>query len=286
MNKDRETVIIVRKKKVHGHGHHGGAWKVAFADFMTSMMALFLVLWLITQSSDVRAAIAGYFQDPLGRASEFGSSIIQGEGAQAASPRPISQTQIVDLRRDRLQMLGERIRQALAKSPSFGDAARHIEVDFTDEGLRIQLLEDSSGVFFQTGSAHPSAAGVALLGLLGEQLATMSNAVTVDGYTDAVPYSDNQSTYTNWELSADRANASRRILIAGGLRERQVVQVRGHADRDLRVPDQPSAPSNRRVTITMLFDSDDDVLAKVDSLRRGVLGAMPGVPPARSPAKP
>ncbi len=281
MNKDRETIIIVRKKKVHGHGHHGGAWKVAFADFMTSMMALFLVLWLITQSSDVRAAIAGYFQDPLGRASEFGSSIIQGEGAQAASPRPISQTQVVDLRRDRLQMLGEKIRQALSKSPQFGDIARHIEIDFTDEGLRIQLLEDSTGVFFQTGSAHPSVAGVALLGLLGEQLVTMPNAVTVDGYTDAVPYSDGQSTYTNWELSADRANASRRILIAGGLRERQVVQVRGHADHDLRVPDNPSAPTNRRVTITMLFDSDDNVLATVDSLRRGVLGAIPGAPAHR-----
>src|SRR5919201_2572259 len=107
MNRDRETIIIVRKKKAHGHGHHGGAWKVAFADFMTSMMALFLVLWLVTQSSDVRAAIAGYFQDPLGRADEFGSSIIQGEGAQAASPRPIPQPQITELRVDRLQVLGE-----------------------------------------------------------------------------------------------------------------------------------------------------------------------------------
>src|ERR671930_1359481 len=128
MNKDRETVIIVRKKKGHGHGHHGGAWKVAFADFMTSMMALFLVLWLITQSSDVRSAIAGYFQDPLGRANEFGSSILQGEGAQAMNPRPISQPQITDIRRDRLQVLGEQIRQELAQSVEFGDIAKQIEV--------------------------------------------------------------------------------------------------------------------------------------------------------------
>src|SRR5919108_4414775 len=100
-NKELKPTIIIKKVKGHGGGHHGGAWKVAFADFMTSMMALFLVLWLVTQSSDVRAAIAGYFQDPLGRADEFGSSIIPGEGAQAANPRPILQTQLTNLRRDR-----------------------------------------------------------------------------------------------------------------------------------------------------------------------------------------
>jgi chemotaxis protein MotB len=247
---------------------------------MTAMMALFLVLWLVTQSSDVRSAIAGYFQDPLGRANEFGSSIIPGEGAQAASPRPISQTQLADLRRDRLQMLGERIRQALAKYPDFGELASHIEIDFTDEGLRIQLLEDSSGVFFVAGSAHPRAAGVALLGLLGQQLSTMRNTVLVDGYTDAVPYSNTQSTYTNWELSSDRANASRRILLAGGLHEGQVAQVRGHGDRDLRFPDAPTSASNRRVTITMLFDTPGDSLAIVDSLRKGILGALTAPIPA------
>src|SRR5919197_280403 len=245
MNKDRETVIIVRKKKGHGHGHHGGAWKVAFADFMTSMMALFLVLWLITQSSDVRSAIAGYFQDPLGRANEFGSSILKGEGAQAMNPRPISQPQITDIRRDRLQVLGEQIRQELAQSVEFGDIAKQIEVELTSEGLRIQLLEDSSGVFFDPGSAHPRPVGVALLGLLGQRLAGMPNSVVVDGYTDAVPYSDAKAaTYSNWELSADRANTARRIMVAGGLQQQQVVQVRGHADRDLRVPAQPSAASN------------------------------------------
>ncbi len=252
-NKQRETIIIVRKKKRHGHGHHGGAWKVAFADFMTSMMALFLVLWLITQSSDVKSAIAGYFQDPLGRASEFGSSIIPGEGAQAANPRPIPQPQVTDIRRDRLQVLGERIRQMLSRSVDFGKLANHIEIDLTNEGLRIQLLEDSNGVFFETGSAHPRPAGVALLGAIGEQLATVPNAVVVDGYTDAIPYAP-AAAYTNWELSADRANAARRILIAGGLHPPQIREVRGHADRSLRVPDDPSSPKNRRVTITMRFD--------------------------------
>jgi chemotaxis protein MotB len=275
VNKDRETIIIVRKKKVYGHGHHGGAWKVAFADFMTSMMALFLVLWLITQSSDVRAAIAGYFQDPLGRADEFGSSIIQGEGAQAANPRPITQPQLTEMRRDRLQVLGERIRQTLKQSPQFEDLAKQIEIELTGEGLRIQLLEDSSGVFFETGSAHPRPLVAALLGLVGRQLATLPNKVVVDGYTDAVPYSGAQGTYTNWELSSDRANTARRILVAGGLADGQMVQVRGHADRELRIPSDPSAPSNRRVTITMLFDE----ATAVDSL-----AATPAVPDTAAPA--
>jgi chemotaxis protein MotB len=286
MNKDRETIVVVRRKKSHGHGHHGGAWKVAFADFMTSMMALFLVLWLVTQSSDVKSAIAGYFQDPLGRANEFGSSIIQGEGAQAANPRPIAQAQITDLRRDRLQVLGEQIKKALRQSVEFGEIAQQIEIDLTSEGLRIQLLEDSSGVFFETGSAHPRPVGMALLALIGRQLATMPNAVMVDGYTDAVPYSNLQATYTNWELSADRANTARRILVAGGLRGAQVAQVRGHADRDLRIAAEPSAPSNRRVTITMLFEDlpPGDSLAATSGLREGALGASPPVDTIMRPA--
>jgi chemotaxis protein MotB len=254
VNKDRETIIIIRKKKGHGGGHHGGAWKVAFADFMTSMMALFLVLWLITQSSDVRAAIAGYFQDPLGRADEFGSSIIPGEGAQAATPHVSLQPQLADLRRNQLQALGERIRQTLQQSPQFKALAKQVEVELTDEGLRISLLEDSSGVFFESGSAHPLPLSAALLQVLAGELADLPNSVTIDGYTDAVPYSNAQANYTNWELSADRANTARRILVAGGLRSAQVQQVRGHADRDLRIPSEPSAPSNRRVTITMLFE--------------------------------
>jgi chemotaxis protein MotB len=151
-------------------------------------------------------------------------------------------------------VLGERIRQTLQHSVQFEDLAKQIEIELTSEGLRIQLLEDSTGVFFETGSAHPRPLAAALLSLLGRQLATLPNDVVVDGYTDAVPYSNAQGTYTNWELSADRANTARRIMVTGGLTDHQVVQVRGHADRDLRLPSSPAAASNRRVTITMLFD--------------------------------
>ena len=254
MNKARETIIIVRKKRGHGSKHHGGAWKVAFADFMTSMMALFLVLWIVTQSSDVREAIAGYFQDPLGRANEFGATIIKGEASQNMDPRPVNQSDVTRIQQKLLAKLGQHIRQRLEESPDFKGLSNHIEIKVTDEGLQIQLLEDSLGVFFETGSAIPRPAVSQLLEVLGQELGTLPHRVMIEGYTDAVPY-HMAAKYTNWELSADRANAARRIMILGGLSSGQIWEVRGHADRELRLPDQPTAASNRRVTITMMFDT-------------------------------
>jgi chemotaxis protein MotB len=274
VNKDRETIIIVRKKRPHGHAHHGGAWKVAFADFMTAMFALFLVLWLVNQSSDVRAAIAGYFQDPLGRAEEFGSSILKGDGAQAANPRPIAEPQITDLRRDRLQRMGEQIKRRLSRSIEFRDLTPYIEIEVTDEGLRIQLLEDSAGVFFELGSAVPRPRAALLFAAIGNELATMPNGIMLDGYTDAAPY-DLAEHYSNWELSADRANTTRRIMVAGGLPEAQIMQVRGHGERDLREPEHPRSPRNRRVTITMLLGPED---VTVDSLAASVPESGDSVP--------
>ncbi len=253
MNKDREVPvrIIVRRKK-GGHGHHGGAWKVAFADFMTAMFALFLVLWLVNQSSDVKSAIAGYFQDPLGRADEFGSSILPGEGAQAATPRPLNQTQVIDLRRDRLRQLGEDLRHRVSEIPELAALSQNIEIELTSEGLRIQLIEDSSGTFFQTGRALPSEAGNRILALLGRELGRLPNHILIEGHTDARPYSGS-GEYTNWELSTDRANAARRIMQQAGLQPAQLAGIRGRADRDLRDPDDPYSARNRRVTIMVLL---------------------------------
>ena len=252
MNKAREQPIIIIKKKGHGHGHHGGAWKVAFADFMTAMFAMFLVLWIVGQSSDVKSAIAGYFQDPLGRADEFGSSIMPGEGAQSQSPRIMSPNQVVDLRRDRLRQLAEQIRQPVREVPALAEIAEHVEIEVTEEGLRVQLLEDSSGVFFETGSATPRSAGAELLKFLGQKLGSLPNAVVIEGHTDARPY-HRADGYSNWELSVDRANAARRIMEEGGLNDAQIQQVRGWADRKLYKPEQPEADANRRVTVMMLL---------------------------------
>jgi chemotaxis protein MotB len=252
VNKEREVPIIIVRKKVHAHAHHGGAWKVAFADFMTAMFALFLVLWLVNQSSDVKSAIAGYFQDPLGRANEFGSSIMPGEGAQSQVARPLNPADIVDLHTDRMQSMAKRLEERIQEQPSLQQVADKIEIRMTAEGLEIQLLEDSLGVFFEVGGSAPSLRGRQILALLGQELGKLPNPVLVSGYTDSRRY-QRPDGYSNWELSTDRANTTRRILMINGVADKRFTQVRGFADRELRVPRDPYAPSNRRVTITMLF---------------------------------
>jgi chemotaxis protein MotB len=252
-NKDRETPIIVIKKKVGGHGHHGGAWKVAFADFMTAMFALFLVLWLVNQSSDVKSAIAGYFQDPLGRASEFGSSIVPGEGAQTQMARPLAPAQVIDIRVDRLNRLAEQVKEKLGKIPALDSILSHVEITLTEEGLRIELLEDSTAMFFQSGSAALSPRGQSLLQVVGKELTAEVNQLEIEGHTDARPYAA-QNGYSNWELSADRANSARRILMDAGVSGGRVEEIRGMADRRLRYPKDPFDPRNRRISITVLLD--------------------------------
>ena len=286
MNKDREVPvrIIVRKKRGHG-GHHGGAWKVAMADFMTSMFALFLVLWLVNQSTDIKSAIAGYFQDPLGRATEYGSSILPGNGTQAATVRPLTPPDVLNMRRDRLQQMATHLEDRLKKVPNFTAIKPFIEIQITEEGLKIQLLEDSTGVFFETGRSTPSPRGREILGLLGEELGTLDNPVRIEGYTDARPYSGS-TPYSNWELSADRANAARRILTARGLPDRQITQIRGFADRALRDPDDPYAASNRRITITMLLDDASTPEALRDPVASAPAAGSNRAPGARVEARP
>jgi chemotaxis protein MotB len=286
VNKAREQPIIIIKKKVQGHGHHGGAWKVAFADFMTAMFAMFLVLWLVNQSSDVKSAIAGYFQDPLGRANEFGSSIMPGEGAQTQSPRIMSPSQVVDLQRDRLRQAAEQIKQEIREVPALSEIAEHVEITLTEEGLRIQLLEDSSGVFFESGNAAPKPVGAALLRFLGKTLGGLPNPVVVEGHTDAKPYA-RADGYSNWELSVDRANSARRLMQSGGLNAVQIQQVRGWADRRLRDPDHPRADANRRVTVTMLLPprqeaAPDTLAAHPDATSRDTTRAVAVAAPTDS----
>jgi chemotaxis protein MotB len=249
-----QPILIVRRGGRRHAGGHGGAWKVAFADFMTSMMCLFLVLWLVGQGSDVRMAIQGYFRDPLGTARYSGSSPVPGTGSTLAEGQRTSTAALLSLNRRRLQELGDRIRGRLEQSPEWKRMENQIEVQLTDEGLRIQLLEDSAGTFFESGNATPSRRGQDLLQFLALELATLPNPVVLEGHTDARPYVQ-RADYSNWELSADRANAARRILDGAGLRAGQLTQVRGYADRTLRTPDAPRDPRNRRVTILMLYQT-------------------------------
>ena len=230
-----QPIIVIKRVSGHG-GHHGGAWKVAYADFVTAMMSLFIVLWLMNSSEKIRKAVAGYFNDPKGTASLMGTTMTgTGETVQAANS-------------DNLQKLKDKLEQEIKARKELEKLRKQIEITITPEGLRIELIEDKNGTFYESGSARLSDNGQELLALLASELKTLPNNLLIEGHTDAAQYSG-VATYTNWELSADRANAARRLLQQDGVRSNQVTQVRGYADQLLRVKNNPFDPSNRRISI-------------------------------------
>lgn len=230
-----QPIIVIKRNSGHG-GHHGGAWKVAYADFVTAMMSLFIVLWLMNSSDKVKKAVAGYFNDPKGTGTMLGTTMTgTGETVTAAST-------------DNMQKLKEKLEQEIKAKANLQKLSKQIEITITPEGLRIELLEDKNGTFYQSGSARLSDSGQELLELLAAELKTLPNSLLIEGHTDAAQYSDDTS-YSNWELSADRANSARRLLQQDGVRSDQVTQVRGYADQLLRVKANPFDPSNRRISI-------------------------------------
>ena len=223
--------------------HHGGAWKVAYADFVTAMMSLFIVLWLMGSSEKVKAAVAGYFNDPKGTANLLGTTM-NGNG-EAVTTDPS----------DKLKKLKEKLEAEIKAKKELAKLSKQIEITITPEGLRIELLEDKDGTFYKSGSPQLSANGQALLTLLASELKTLPNSLLIEGHTDATQYSKD-ANYSNWELSADRANSARRLLQQGGVRADQVTQMRGYADQLLRVKSNPYDPSNRRISILVKNGSD------------------------------
>ena len=236
--KGRPIIVVRRKAAGHG-GHHGGAWKVAYADFVTALMALFIVLWLMGQDEEVKKAISAYFNNPTGTGKQIGTSVA-GLGNSIEVPK------------DDMSKLRERLQQALKAMPNFHNLKDHVEITITADGLRIELLENEAGMFFESGRAVPTENGSQLLSLLAEELGKLPNSMLIEGHTDSKPYSGD-ATYSNWELSADRANSARKIMQANGLRVDQVGQVRGFADRQLRHPEDPTNASNRRVSVIVQY---------------------------------
>jgi chemotaxis protein MotB len=227
-------VIIIKKKGGHA-GHHGGAWKVAYADFVTAMMAFFIVLWLMSASNQVKQAIGGYFRDPKGSSKTVGTNLV-GSGQNFS----LSKGDVKDIKAT--------LQKAIQKMAEFEKLKNQIEFTITPEGLRIELMETKNGTFFDVGSPELNQSGKDLLVILAQQLGTFPNKISIEGHTDSKPYSG-RSNYSNWELSADRANAARRLMQDHGLRPDQVTQVRGFADQRPRVVDHPEDPSNRRVSL-------------------------------------
>jgi chemotaxis protein MotB len=240
-------IIVRRKKGGHGGGHSGGAWKVAYADFVTAMMALFIVLWIVGQSAAVKQAISAYFKDPGVFTSGKAGGILQDAQKTTALPPPPVPVDTAAAEMEKLKTEAAKIEKAISGTPEFKRFIDRIHLTVTEEGLRIDLVEASEGLFFDIGKAHCKPETVKLLKVIATHLAGLQNWVVVEGYTDARPYGS--SGYSNWDLSTDRANSARTVLEAGGLRKNQIIQVRGFADRKLRVPEKPMDFSNRRVSI-------------------------------------
>src|SRR6202051_4894496 len=269
-----EQPIIIKKKGGHG-GHHGGAWKVAYADFVTAMMALFIVLWLMNSSKPIQEAVGGYFRDPKGVAQKKGSAV---DGAGQAAPVG-KQFDMGKLKSD--------LMKAMQKLADFEKLKKQIELTLTPEGLKIEMMENPNGTFFENGKAQPTPDLQELLKVLSVEVGKLPNPVSIEGHTDSKPFSDSR-TYGNWELSTDRANAARRMMQDSGLRPGQVVQVRGYADQDLREPQQPEDASNRRVTLIIQYVKTEQAAAFTSN------GSLPPAkqlnaaptPPAMAPAAP
>jgi chemotaxis protein MotB len=259
----KAPIIVIKKKGGHG-GHHGGAWKVAYADFVTAMMSLFIVLWLMSSSEKVKKAVAGYFQDPKGTSTLMGTTMT---GTGEAIPVATKQD---------LDKLKEKLEKEIQANPELKKLSKQIEMTITPEGLRIELIEDKNGTFYESGSAHLSDTGQELLALLATELKKLPNNLLIEGHTDAAKYSTD-ANYSNWELSADRANSARRLMQADGVRQDQVTQVRGYADQLLRVKNNPYDASNRRISI--LVKNQEGPL---DLKGAGVADNSPPAPPANA----
>jgi chemotaxis protein MotB len=275
-----QPIIVIKKKGGHG-GHHGGAWKVAYADFVTAMMALFIVLWLMSSSDKVKKAVAGYFNDPKGTASLLGTTMA-GNGVAVKTEADLNQQKLEDLKK--------KLEEEIKARKDLEKLSKQIEITITPEGLRIEMLEGKNGTFYESGSAHLSASGQELLALLATELKTLPNQLLIEGHTDAAQYS-NDADYSNWELSADRANAARRLLQGDGVRKDQVTQVRGYADQFLRVKSNPYDPSNRRVSILVKNQEGAALPAQlahseVMDGRPGSQGQVASAAPAAEVAKP
>ena len=275
--------IIIKKIKKGGHAVHGGAWKIAYADFVTAMMAFFLLMWLLGSTSEGdKKGIADYFQSPMkvallngGSGSGDSSSLLKGGGQDLTRSggqvkrgdvqAPRSTINLQALRHEqraaeaaKLQELSEQVESELKNSAKLAQFASQIKLDMTRDGLRIQIVDELSRPMFDSGSAVVKPYMRELLRAIGSVLIEVPNRLTLEGHTDAQPFSAGDAGYSNWELSSDRANASRRELVAGGLTEERVLRVQGLASSQPFNRKEPADPQNRRISIIVMNRDAED----------------------------
>ena len=271
MSDDLQPIIIRRKKSGHD-GHHGGSWKVAFADFMTAMMAFFLVMWLVGQSDRVKEAVAGYFRDPGKYQKQGKEGVLEGSNAMIEMPNEASsmvkspQESDAGASKDeseRLALVAKEILVELEKQTEFERLKQNVKLQMTSEGLRIILNEsEDSPAFFEPGSDKLLQKSAIILVTIARELGKLQNRIVIEGHTDRSGSNDGE--YSNWELSADRANAARQLMEVSGFFPGQVREVRGYADRFPMITDQPQDSRNRRVSLIVLFKSREKMYDQVE----------------------
>lgn len=245
-NPENKRPIIIKKIK-KGGGHHGGAWKVAYADFVTAMMALFLVLWLVSQADvKLKQAIANYFRSP-GVFDQMKGGVVSGPTKVSKEPSALTSKEEEQAMVGVAMMLQKKFQE----KPQFSKYKEQIKVEVTEEGLKIDLIDKAERVSFPSGSAELSVEAKEILTEIALGICELPNPILIGGHTDKQLFPEG-STYTNWELSADRANAARRTLEAACVKPEQIKKIVGYADTDLLIPEDPYNPANRRISITVL----------------------------------
>ena len=268
--------IIIKRVKKGGHAAHGGAWKIAYADFVTAMMAFFLLMWLLGSTTEGdKKGISDYFGSPLkvsmagGSGSGDSSSVVKGGGTdltrtngQVKAGDVEAQRRSLQLKalkadqrraeKARLEALKKKVEDVLAANPKLAALESQIRLEMTRDGLRIQIVDDQNRPMFDSGSAVVKPYMRELLREIGGVLTEVPNRLTLEGHTDAQPFGSGERGYSNWELSSDRANASRREIVAGGLPEDRMLLVQGMASSRLFLPADPASPMNRRISVIVM----------------------------------
>jgi chemotaxis protein MotB len=264
MADESQRPISVTRIKKGGHGHHGGAWKIAYADFVTAMMAFFLLMWLLGSASQgTLNGIAEYFKTPLKVAMSGGdgagdaTSVVKGGGndltKKAGQVNKSSKEQERKvMEKQALDNLQQKIQSSVEQSQVLKDYKNQMKLEMTPEGLKIQIVDEQNRPMFDSGSSRMLPHTRVLLQQLAQQLNQLPNRISISGHTDASPFGNGQNGYSNWELSADRANTARRELVAGGLQDDKVMRVVGVASANPLIKSNVFSPENRRITIVVL----------------------------------
>lgn len=298
MSDDSQRPIIVKRIKKGGHGHHGGAWKIAYADLVTAMMAFFLLMWLLgsTAKGDLQG-IASYFKTPLkvalqgGSGSGDSSSVVKGGGTDLTRANgqvkrgDIPSKKAINLRaaksnkqmaeQQMLNSLEKKLVEAIQSRPALAQFKNQVLVDMTAEGLRIQIVDEQNRPMFNTGSAIMQSYSKDILHEIGALLNEVPNRISVSGHTDSLQYAGGSAGYSNWELSADRANTSRRELIAGGMEAEKILRVLGQAEAIPLNKEDPANPINRRISITVLNEATErNIIRESGSLQENTTSQL------------